>query len=158
MSSTPSYQHNEEFQNRSQKLKEIRSLGIEPYPHHYSPSHEIQEILQEYHDKQIGDSEQAGVGNTPFICIAGRLVLFRAMGKNAFAHIQDGGDKLQIMFNKDLTQVEGFHSTEDLSSLKFIEKKIDLGDHLGIEGHLFRTHKGEITLFAKKVTLLCKSE
>ena len=45
----------------------------------------------------------------------------------------------------------------ELSAIKFIEKKLDLGDIIGVEGHLFSTQKGELTVFAKKVTLLCKS-
>lgn len=155
--SVPSYHHHEEFRNRSQKLKEIRALGIEPFPHRYAPSHEIEQILKTYKDLPIGDSEKAATGATDAVSIAGRLVLFRAMGKNAFAHVQDGGDKLQLMFNRELTEVEGLEKSEEMTPLKFIEKKIDLGDYLGIEGHLFRTHKGEITLFVKKVTLLCKS-
>src|SRR3990167_11435710 len=60
------------------------------------------------------------------------------------------------MFNRDLTKVEGLTS-EEVTPIKFIEKKLDLGDIIGIEGNLFRTQKGELTLFAKKVTLLCKS-
>jgi len=60
------------------------------------------------------------------------------------------------MFNRDHTLVEGMDGDE-LKPLKFIEKKIDLGDIIGVEGHLFRTRKGEITVFVKKMTLLCKT-
>jgi lysyl-tRNA synthetase class 2 len=60
-----------------------------------------------------------------------------------------------VMFNKDQTQVASLPNGE--SPMKFIEKKLDLGDIIGIEGHLFRTQKGELTLFAKEVTLLCKT-
>src|SRR3990167_694572 len=60
------------------------------------------------------------------------------------------------MFNRDLTKVEGLAS-EGLTPLKFIEKKLDLGDFIGVEGHLFKTQKGELTVFAKKLTLLSKS-
>jgi lysyl-tRNA synthetase class 2 len=79
------------------------------------------------------------------------------MGKNAFAHLQDETGRIQIMCNRDATKVFGFEPTAELSSIKFIEKKIDLGDILGVEGHLFRTQKGELTLFATTVYLLCKS-
>jgi lysyl-tRNA synthetase class 2 len=65
------------------------------------------------------------------------------------------------MFNKDLTELVGYKHDENdpqsASSLKVIEKKFDLGDIIGIEGHLFHTHKGELTIYAKKVTLLCKT-
>jgi lysyl-tRNA synthetase, class II len=65
-----------------------------------------------------------------------------------------------VMFNRDLTHVVGYHPTEGAlqeSAYKFIEKKVDLGDIIGVAGHLFRTHKGELTIFAKQVTLLCKT-
>jgi len=61
------------------------------------------------------------------------------------------------MFNRDQTTVYGLNATADLSPLKLIEKKLDLGDIIGVEGHLFKTQKGELTIFAKVVTLLAKS-
>lgn len=157
---TPDYHSHEEYQNRLHKLEELRQLGVEPYPHRYSPNHTTDDLHKQYDSQTIGHSEDAASGTTPTAQIAGRLVLFRAMGKNAFAHIQDDSGRLQVMFNRDLTQVEGFtpqEGPEALSALKLIEKKIDLGDILGVEGHLFHTNKGELTLFAKKVTLLCKT-
>lgn len=159
MPAKPDYHDQEEFQNRSQKLHEIRQLGIEPYPHHFSPTHTAEQLHELYGQKTVGHSEDAAAGTTPLVRVAGRMMLFRAMGKNAFAHIQDQSGRIQIMFNRDLTEVSGFSPTEgDLSSgLKFIEKKIDLGDILGIEGYLFHTNKGELTVFAKKVTLLTKT-
>jgi lysyl-tRNA synthetase, class II len=153
----PNYLHQEEFINRSSKLKEIEELGVDSFPPHFSPTSTPGALLTAYAGKELGHSEEAAQGSTDAASVAGRLILFRAMGKNAFAHIQDETGRLQIMFNRDFTQVAGFTPTEALSPLKFIEKKIDLGDILGIEGHLFRTQKGELTLFAKTVTLLCKS-
>ena len=153
----PEYHRHEEFRNRLAKLGEIRALGIDPYPHKYTPSASVQELLDKYIDKEVGHSEDGANGTTEKVSIGGRLVLFRAMGKNAFAHIQDGAARLQVMFNRDLTKVKGFEGSEELTPIKFIEKKLDLGDILGVEGHLFRTQKGELTIFAKEVTLLCKS-
>lgn len=151
------YQTQEDFITRSQKLKEIHELGIDPYPPKFSPTATPGSIVQDYEGQEVGHSEDAAHGSTPAVSVAGRLVLFRAMGKNAFAHVQDETGRLQIMFNRDATHVAGFTPTAELSALKFIEKKLDLGDILGIEGHLFRTQKGELTLLANKVTLLCKS-
>ncbi len=154
----PDYHQHEEFRNRSLKLAEIRQLGIDPYPAKYTPSIAIEALLNKYKDKEIGHSEEAANGSTETVSVAGRLILFRAMGKNAFAHVQDGSSRIQIMFNRDLTKVAGLNGKEEeLTPLKFIEKKIDLGDILGIEGNVFRTQKGEITIFAKQVTLLCKT-
>lgn len=157
----PDYHTHEEFRLRQTKLEEIRALGVEPYPHHFIPSSTPGKILQHYEKEAVGHSEDAAAGTTPSLSVAGRLVLFRAMGKNAFAHLQDETGRIQIMFNRDSTTVDGLlpPSGEEgaLTPLKFIEKKIDLGDILGVEGNLFRTQKGELTLFAKRVTLLTKS-
>lgn len=154
---TPDYHSHEEFINRKEKLNELIASGIDPYPADFKPSAKLGDLLKEWEGKEIGHSEEAGLGQTPAASIAGRLILFRAMGKNAFGHLQDESGKLQVMFNRDLTQVKGFTASPEMTPLKWIEKKIDLGDIIGVEGHLFRTQKGELTLFAKTVTLLCKT-
>lgn len=152
------YMAHEEFQLRSQKLEELRKLAIEPYPHKYSPTHLSEQLHTQYGSSAIGHSDDAAAGTSPAARVAGRLVLFRSMGKNAFAHIQDESGRLQIMLNRDLTQLEGYTPSQDgESALKLIEKKIDLGDIVGVEGNLFHTNKGELTLFVKKLTLLCKT-
>lgn len=153
----PSYHQTEEFQNRSKKLQEIRELGVEPYPHRFISSDKIGPLHEKLQGKEIGHHDDAATGVTQKVILSGRLVLFRSMGKNSFAHIQDDTGRFQIMCNRDLTQVEGFTPKEELSHSKFIEKKLDLGDWIGVEGHLFLTQKGEITLFVKKLTLLAKS-
>lgn len=157
MSKKPEYHSQEEFINRSQKLKEIRDFGINPYPHKFTPTITATELQKKYEGTEVGHSEEASNGTTPSVTVAGRLVLFRGMGKNAFAHIQDSTGKIQLMFNRDITVVDGFAGTEELTPFKFIEKKIDLGDLIGIEGNLFFTQKGELTIFVKKVTLLAKT-
>lgn len=145
----------QEFQNRSQKLAEIRTLGIDPYPAKFEPTHSAQPLLHKYEAKELGHSEDAEAGKTEKVSVAGRLVLFRPMGKNAFAHIQDATGRIQLMFNRDRTKVTGLPSHEP--ALKFLEKKLDLGDIIGVEGHLFRTQTGELTLYVTQFTLLCKS-
>lgn len=154
---SPEYHTHEEFQNRSRKLGEIRALGIDPYPAKSPCAQKTIQLTLESEVKEIGHSDDAAAGITANVCVSGRLVLFRAMGKNAFAQIQDETGRIQIMFNRDLTKVHGFEPTEELNHIKFIEKKLDLGDIISIEGNLFRTQKGELTIFAKTVTLLCKS-
>ncbi|HSX11388.1 MAG TPA: lysine--tRNA ligase [Chlamydiales bacterium] len=153
----PEYHKHEEFQNRSRKLEEIRSLGIDPYPPKYVHTQRAAQIALECEGKEVGHFDDAASGTTQHVFVSGRLVLFRAMGKNAFANIQDETGRIQIMCNRDLTKVHGLTPSEELTPLKFIEKKLDLGDIIGVEGHLFKTQKGELTIFAKTVTLLCKS-
>lgn len=161
MTKLPEYHQQEEFQNRIRKLTEIRQLNVEPYPHKYRPTIAALELHQQFnHEADVGHSDDAAAGTTAAVCVAGRLVLFRPMGKNTFAHLQDETGRIQIMLNRETTKVTGYVSTEheaELSAYKFIEKKIDLGDIIGVEGHLFRTQKGELTIFAKEVTLLCKT-
>ena len=85
----PEYHTHEEFLNRSAKLAEIRALGINPYPAQYVPTNTAAALAAEYNEAPVGHSEEAAAGSTETVCVAGRLVLFRAMGKNAFAQIQD---------------------------------------------------------------------
>lgn len=144
-----------ELEIRLEKLQEIRSLGIDPYPHNYKPSATAHHLHAKYRDQPVGTSEEAAKKETPHAKLSGRLVLFRAMGKNAFGQIQDATGRIQVMFNRDSSKVVGLNSEE--SHLKFIEKKLDLGDIVGVEGSLFRTQKGELTLFVDKVELLCKT-
>src|SRR5262245_7877470 len=72
----PDYHSHEEFQLRSQKLEDLRNLGIDPYPHTFSPQQSAQDLHQQYGSQSIGHSEDAAAGSTPSAVIAGRLVLF----------------------------------------------------------------------------------
>src|ERR1700733_10118256 len=122
----PEYHEQEEYQNRLRKLNELKNLEIEPYPHKFEPTNSAAELHRKYQDP-LGHSEDAAAGTTPSVRLAGRLVLFRAMGKNAFAHLQDDSGRIQVMFNRELTQMDGYtHSAEKEgeSPIKLIEKKI----------------------------------
>jgi len=156
----PAYHKIEEFENRKKKLKEIKDLKIDPYPHKFTSPYLAQKIHDLYDNKDIGHFDDALACKTQSIDFAGRLVLFRPMGKNIFAQLSDESGKIQIMFNKDISKVNGYDpekSQDKLTHLKFIEKKFDLGDILGVQGYLFHTQKGELTIFVKNVTLLCKT-
>ena len=155
--SNPEYFLFEEYQNRLEKLGEIKSLGIDPYPPTFCPTHEIETVLSLYKDQELAGFEDAEAKKTDFVSVAGRLVLHRSMGKNIFAQVQEGSSRIQVLFNRDHTRVKGLAEGKELSSHKFCEKKLDMGDIIGVEGHLFRTHKGELTVYATEVTMLCKS-
>ncbi|WP_348663162.1 lysine--tRNA ligase [Chlamydia vaughanii] len=151
------YLHHEDFLHRSNKLQEISALGINPYPYEFSGTSSVAEIKDEFSSQTLGNSEDATNKKTPKVKISGRMILFRSMGKNAFAQILDNDQKIQVMFNRDFSSVEGLSKDADITPIKFIEKKLDLGDILGVEGYLFFTHSGELTILVEKVTLLCKA-
>ena len=151
------YHGYEEYQNRVKKLEEIRALGVDPYPHAYQNTHTIKDVLSNYTDEEeIGSFDEAKEKRTDHVKVSGRMVLHRCMGKNIFGAIQEDGERIQVLFNKEVTTVQGLQG-EEITSHKFLEKKVDLGDIIGVEGHLFRTNKGEMTVFATEVTLLTKS-
>lgn len=151
----PDYHSQEAFQTRLAKLEEIEEMGVDPYPPTFQPAHAVHDLISKYGDQPVGTFDEAENGKTDPCSVAGRIVLFRAMGTNIFAQLLDETETIQVLFNKDHTQVHGLPKGE--MPIKFIEKKFDLGDIIGVEGHLFRTNKGELTLYVKSCTLLCKS-
>jgi len=153
-----SYSHLDEYKLRLEKLDELQKLGIDCFPHTFQPTHDSLWLHTEFNQAKIGTSEDAENKTTPKVCVAGRLMLFRAMGKNAFGHIQDKSGRIQVMFSRDGTNVAGYNPEEGAAShIKLIEKKLDLGDIVGVEGYLFHTQKGELTIYVETVTLLSKS-
>ena len=154
----PAYCQSEEFVNRSRKLEELRALHINPYPPSFQPTHDSGALHSTYGTAKIGGSAEAEQKATPLVRVAGRLVLFRPMGKNTFAQLQDATGRIQLMLNRDITQLSDYAPTaEGPTPCKLIEKLIDLGDIIGVEGYLFHTHKGELTILVSAFTLLTKS-
>ena len=154
------YSHLDEYNLRLEKLEALKTFGLDCYPHTFQPTHDSAWLHAEFEQANVGNSDDAQNKSTPKVCVAGRMMLFRAMGKNAFAHIQDKSGRIQVMFSRDVTKVSGYSPEEGAQSpshIKLIEKKLDLGDILGVEGYLFHTQKGELTIFAETVTLLSKS-
>jgi lysyl-tRNA synthetase class 2 len=147
----------DEYHARLAKLKQLQEAGINPYPSKYHPSMSLGAVSGNWEHDPVGDFEAAIENRTPKLKLIGRLVLMRAMGKNVFAHIQDDTGRVQVLFGRDFTKLEGYQGTEEASASKFIEKKFDLGDFVGVEGSLFRTQKGELTLLVEQATMLCKS-
>ncbi len=127
-------------QERIRKLKELQEMKVEPYPHIFKKSNDTKELQIEFErlNKQEETKETATV--------AGRIMLLRNMGKLAFLTIRDGTGDIQICMKKDV-----------LNDKYKIIKKLDLGDFIGIEGIVFKTKTGEVTVLAKKVELLCKA-
>jgi len=125
-------------EQRLNSLKRIRAKGVNPYPHSYHPSHTNAEAIALF--GRVGESAQS-------VSLAGRVVAKRGMGRMAFLDIRDGSGKIQLCFRRDLLGDERYGFLQE----------IDIGDVIGVEGKLFRTATGEITVEASDVTMLCKS-
>jgi lysyl-tRNA synthetase class 2 len=130
------------YELRRQKLQQIEALGQEAYPRRYDFTHTVPEILRDYSGKNTEELEQSRVN----VRVAGRIVAIRLMGKAGFAHLQQGGQRLQIYVKKDAVGEKGFE----------LYKLLDLGDHVGASGYLFRTRTGELSVHVEELTFLAK--
>src|SRR5574337_1502004 len=124
------------------KLAEFEAAGVDPYPARFGVTHLAADLHREY----AGLSEEGDAG-VPQVSIAGRLMSVRGHGKATFAHLQDGSGRIQIYIVRDTVGPEAYE----------LCKKLDVGDHLGVEGQLFRTRTGELTVRARMIQLLSKS-
>lgn len=146
------------IEERIKKVEEIKKCGINPY---YNKKIDITGSISnlllntDFRDiKEIQENKDSK--EIKNFVIAGRLILFRSMGRLAFGHIQDMSGQIQVCFQKDHFKVEGLNE-EFKKPIKFVEKLVDLGDFLSLEGELFKTNHGETTLFVKKCIFLSKS-
>ncbi|MBR6446745.1 MAG: lysine--tRNA ligase [Prevotella sp.] len=129
---------------RRQCLQELREMGIDPYPAAEFPTNAFStEIRDNFKD----DEPQREV------CIAGRMMSRRVMGKASFAEIQDSKGRIQVYVSRDDLCPD---ENKDLYNVVF-KKLMDIGDFIGIKGFVFRTQTGEISVHAKELTLLSKS-
>lgn len=131
---------------RREKLESLRNRGIAPFAHHFERSHTGAAAVEGFAAAEATGGVD-GEGNGDRVRVAGRMISFRAHGKSAFAHLDDGSAPFQVYFRKDVLGEELF-SLLDL---------LDLGDWIGIEGPLFRTRMGEVTVRADDLQLLAKS-
>ena len=129
---------------RRQSLDELRRLGIDPYPAAEYPTNAFStEIIDSFKD----DEEPREV------CIAGRMMSRRVMGKASFVELQDSKGRIQVYVTRDDICPE---ENKDLYNV-FFKKLLDIGDFVGVKGFVFRTQTGEISVHAKELTLLSKS-
>ena len=130
------------YEIRREKLKKIEALGQPTYPRKYNFSHTVPQILSEYGGQTAEELEAPRVT----VRVAGRIMAIRLMGKAGFAHLQQEGQRLQIYVKKDAVGDAGFE----------LWKLLDLGDHIGVRGYLFRTRTGELSIHAEEITFLSK--
>jgi lysyl-tRNA synthetase class 2 len=149
-------QFEEKFYNeRVEKLKQIAALGAKvglspleaTYPNAFKFSTDVPSIKQQYDAPSSPVSGEQLEADKPPVAIAGRLMAIRLQGKAGFAQLQQGGQRLQIYVRKDNVGEDAFE----------LYKLLDLGDHVGVEGPLFRTRTGELTVQVEKLTFLAKA-
>lgn len=135
----------EQEQLRRTALEKIRSLGIDPYP--------AAEYTVTHHAKDLASSYTEGAEGFEHVRIAGRLMTKRIMGKASFAVLTDATGELQIYVNRDEICPD-----EDKTMYNDVFKKLlDIGDFIGVEGHMFTTQTGEMSLHVKELVVLSKS-
>ena len=129
---------------RRESLQELRAMGINPYPAAEYPTNAFSTELR---DNFRDDEEPRQV------CIAGRMMSRRVMGKASFAEIQDSKGRIQVYITRDdLCPGED----KDLYN-KVFKRLLDIGDFIGVKGFVFRTQTGEISVHAQELTLLSKA-
>ena len=131
------------IQQRKKKLQAIVDLGYEAYPRKYDVTHTIPQIVAE--DAALSAEELAARRIT--VRVAGRVMTIRPHGKAGFAHLAGGGKRLQIYVRLDAVGERDFE----------LYKLLDIGDLIGVEGYMFRTRTGELSIHADRVQFLAKA-
>ena len=129
---------------RREALAELRNLGIEPYPAAEYPTNAFStDILAEFKDEEEPRE----------VCIAGRMMSRRVMGKASFIELQDSKGRIQVYITRD--DICPGENKDAYNTL--FKRLLDIGDFVGIKGFVFRTQTGEVTVHAKELTILSKS-
>ncbi|MEM6297149.1 MAG: lysine--tRNA ligase [Bacteroidota bacterium] len=131
---------------RRQKADQLRELGINPYPADLYPvTHYSQDIKQNFTEEKAAEFES--------VCLAGRLMGRRIQGSASFAELLDSQGRIQLYFRRD-----DICPDEDKTMYNTVFKKlVDLGDIIGVKGHVFKTNVGEISVYVKEFVVLSKS-
>src|SRR5216684_1585052 len=137
------FEPRDQFEQRQKKLQQIQALGQEPYPREFRWTDTPAGLVEKY-----GETSGAELGtNKREVRVAGRIVSCRLMGKAGFAHLQGSGKRIQIYVKKDVVGERGFQ----------LFQLLDLGDHIGVRGHMFRTKTGELSVWVEELFFLSKA-
>ena len=131
------------FALRQEKLSQIAALGQETYPNQFLASHTVPELRRAFGSVTAEELDLHRLT----VQVAGRLMALRPQGKAGFAHMQQGGERLQLYIRRDAVGEQGFE----------LFKLLDLGDHIGVYGYLFRTRTGELSIHVDRITFLAKA-
>jgi len=131
--------HNEIIENRYQKAERLREQSINPFATQWNPSHTSADVRA---------NEEILITSKDVVRVAGRIMTVRHMGKASFFHLKDNGGRIQIYLKKDLVPEEDYRIFKDFA---------DMGDFVGVEGTVFITRTGELSVEASRVFFLTKS-
>jgi lysyl-tRNA synthetase class 2 len=137
------FEPQDQFEQRQRKLEQLRQAGHAAYPHEFRWTATAAELAAKYRSATTAELDADRVE----VRVAGRIVSYRLMGKAGFAHLQGGGGRLQVYVRKDVVGEKGFE----------LFHWLDLGDQIGVRGHLFRTKTGELSVWVDELTLLAKA-
>ncbi len=131
---------------RREKLESLRERGIEPFAYSFEPSTTAAEAVAAFEAAEAAGGLTEDGDGAP-VTVGGRIVAWRDMGRSVFAHVEDGGGRIQVYFRKNVIGEESFETLHLL----------DLSDWIGVEGPTFRTRTGEVTVRVERWSLLTKS-
>ena len=137
------FEPRDQFEQRQKKLEQIQSLEFKALPREFRWSHTAADLVRLHDSAQSADLE----ADKKEVRVAGRIVSYRLMGKAGFAHLQGGGKRIQIYVKKDVVGERGFQ----------LFQLLDLGDHVGVRGHMFRTKTGELSVWVEELFFLSKA-
>ena len=137
------FEPRDQFEQRHKKLQQIQALGFDPYPREFRWTDAPATLMDKYGQTPGGELE----AQKREVRVAGRIVSLRLMGKAGFAHLQGAGKRLQIYVKKDVVGDRGFQ----------LFLLLDLGDSVGVRGHLFRTKTGELSVWVEELSFLSKA-
>ena len=137
------FEPRDQFEQRQKKLEQIQALGHDPYPREFRWTDTPAALVEKY-GQAPGPELDANKGE---VRVAGRIVSVRLMGKAGFAHLQGAGKRIQIYVKKDVVGERGFQ----------LFHLLDLGDSIGVRGHLFRTKTNELSIWVEEIFFLSKA-
>ena len=137
------FEPRDQLEQRQKKLEQIQAMGHDPYPREFRWTDTPAALVDKYGQTPAAELE----ASKREVRIAGRIVSLRLMGKAGFAHLQGAGKRIQIYVKKDIVGEQGFQ----------LFHLLDLGDSIGVRGHLFRTKTNELSIWVEQIFFLAKA-
>src|SRR5262245_4558958 len=132
----------EQIEQRRAHLAGIQQVGLDPYPHRFDRQSSVSDLVAAHHGKSAAELEEPRIETVT----SGRILGIRSFGKANFLVLSDGRSKIQVYIKKDTLAERDFR----------VFQLLDVGDVIGVEGHLFRTRTNELTIWASRLEFLAK--